>query len=188
MPTEITTWHLEMTREELRPARPCPEARIERAEIPCPELNRFFYSAVGGDLFWIDRLGWTYDQWMAWLDRPELETWIASVQGTPAGYVEIERQAEGSTEIVYFGLLPQFIGRGLGGALLSRAIERAWETGASRVWVHTCSLDGPAALPAYKARGFRLFKTETSSVDMPERPPGPWPGAGRARVTPPAAP
>lgn len=180
MPTQITTWHLEMTPADFRPARPCAEARIEQAEIPSPELNRFFYSAVGGDLFWIDRLGWTYGQWMAWLDRPEVETWIASIRGTPAGYVEIERQAEGSTEICYFGLLPQFIGRGLGGALLSRAIERAWETGASRVWVHTCSLDGPAALPAYQARGFRIFKTETSIVEMPERSPEPWPGAGRS--------
>lgn len=180
MPTQITTWHLEMTPADFRPARPCAEARIEQAEIPSPELNRFFYTAVGGDLFWVDRLSWTYGQWMAWLDRPEVETWIASIRGTPAGYVEIERQAEGSTEICYFGLLPQFIGRGLGGALLSRAIERAWETGASRVWVHTCSLDGPAALPAYQARGFRIFKTETSIVDMPERSPEPWPGAGRA--------
>lgn len=183
MQREITTWHLEMTDpRDLRPSRPRPELRIERAEIPCPELNRFFYSAVGGDLFWIDRLSWTWDQWMAWLDRPELETWIGSVSGTPAGYFEIERQAEGSTEIAYFGLLPQLVGRGLGGALLTAAVERAWEGGARRVWLHTCSLDHAAALPAYQARGFRLFKTETDLRDIPDSSPGPWPGAGREKT------
>ena len=77
---EITTWHLELTDpKDFRPSRPRPELRIERAEIPCPEVNRFFYAAVGGDLFWIDRLSWTYDRWMTWLDRPEVETWIGSV-------------------------------------------------------------------------------------------------------------
>jgi GNAT superfamily N-acetyltransferase len=80
-------------------------------------------------------------------------------------------------EIVYFGLLPRFIGRGLGGPLLSRAVERGFERGASRVWVHTCSLDHPRALAAYRARGFRLFRTETVEKEVPEESPGPWPGA-----------
>ena len=181
---EMTTWHLEIVdRRDVRPARPRPDLRIERAEIPCPELSHFLYTAVGGDHFWMDRLSWTWDRWMAWLDRPELATWIGSVSGTPAGYFELERQAEGDVEVAYFGLLPRFAGQGLGGALLSAAIERAWESGARRVWLHTCSLDHPAALPAYQARGFRLFKTETTVHDMPETSPGPWPGAGRASAT-----
>jgi GNAT superfamily N-acetyltransferase len=181
MPREITTWHLELTgRQDFRPARPCPDLRIERAEIPCPEVNRFFYAAVGGDLFWIDRLSWTYAEWMAWLNRPEVETWIGSVSGTPAGYFELERQAEGSAEIAYFGLLPRFVGHGLGGALLGAAVERAWELGSRRVWLHTCSLDHAAALPAYQARGFRIFRTETALLEIAETSPEPWPGAARA--------
>lgn len=181
MKREVTTWYLEMTRaEDLRPSRASiQDLRIEPARIPCPELNRFFYTAVGGDWLWIDRLGWTYGQWLAYLDRPELETWIASVSGTPAGYFELEKQPGGDVELVYFGLLPQFIGRGIGGVLLTAAIERAWQMGASRVWVHTCSLDGPAALPAYQARGFRIYKEETAEKDFPEETPGAWPGAGR---------
>jgi hypothetical protein len=67
--------------------------------------------------------------------------------------------------------------RAAGGVLLTAAVERAWEMGASRVWVHTCSLDAPAALPSYEARGFRRFKTETVEKDLPAEPPGPWPGA-----------
>ena len=85
--------------------------------------------------------------------------------------------AANPVEIAYFGLLPQFIGKGLGGWLLTRAIERGWELGASRVWVHTCSLDGPGALSNYQARGLTLFKTETAAQELAEQPPGPWPGA-----------
>lgn len=178
----VTIYSLEMTSpEELCPARPpAEEMEIRQARIPCPELNRFLYTAVGGDWFWIDRLVWTYDRWLAWLDRPELETWIGYVQGTPAGYFELERQpaeAGDSIEIAYFGLLPQFIGRGLGGALLTSAVRRAWEMGASRVWLHTCTLDGPASLANYQARGFRIFRTQTLVKDFPAEPPGPWPGA-----------
>lgn len=182
MRREITTWYLEMTDPaELRPPAvpPPPGLRIEQARIPSPELNRFLYTAVGGDLFWVDRLGWSYGRWREYLDRPELETWVAYLDGTPAGYFELEWQPEGAVELAYFGLLPQLTGRGLGGALLTRAVERAWERGARRVWLHTCDLDSPAALPAYRARGFRVVREETSVRDFPEQSPGPWPGAAR---------
>lgn len=185
MKREIEIYSLEMTSPaDLRPS-PVRAAgfRVERARIPTPELNRFFYTAVGGDWFWIDRLDWTYDQWLAWLDRPELETWIGYLEGTPAGYFELERQLGGEIELAYFGLLPGFLGRGIGGALLTAAIARAWEMGASRVWVHTCSLDAVAALRNYQARGFRLFKTETIEKEFPAETPGPWPEArGPARA------
>src|SRR4030095_12882653 len=139
----------------------------------------FLYTAVGGDWFWIDRLSWTYEQWLAWVDRPELETWIGSVEGTPAGYFELEKQAESNVELASFGLVRPVIGRGLGGALLTAAVERAWRMGATRVWLHTCSLDGPASLANYQARGFRIVKTERLMKDFPDETPGPWPGARR---------
>jgi GNAT superfamily N-acetyltransferase len=179
MRRQIEITYLEMTSPaDLRPARPpAVDFPIRRARVACPELNRFLYTAVGGDWFWIDRLSWSYDRWLAWLSRPEVETWIGYLEETPAGYFELERQAGGNVELSYFGLLPRFIGRGLGGALLTRAIERAWEVGAARVWVNTCDLDGPASLGNYQARGFRIFKTERLEKDFPAETPGPWPGA-----------
>ena len=71
---------------------------------------------------------------------------------------------EGGVEIAYFGLLPEFIGRGLGGALLTSAIDEAWRTSSSvsRVWVHTCTLDHPGALGNYQARGMVIYKEETT--------------------------
>jgi GNAT superfamily N-acetyltransferase len=118
---------------------------------------------------------------LAYLDRPELETWIAYVAGTPAGYFELERQSGGDVELAYFGLLPGFIGEGLGGRLLAAAITRAWEMGARRVWVHTCDLDHPRALTNYRARGFRIFRTEPKIEELPDEPLEPWPGARGAR-------
>lgn len=158
--SEITTYYLEMTDPaELRPARPAPKGfRLMQAEIPLPDFNRFLYTAVGGDWHWTDRLSWSRERWLAYLDRPELETWVGYVQGTPAGYFELEMQAGSAVEIAYFGLLPAFIGRGLGGVLLTAAIRRGWEMGARRVWVHTCTLDHPAALANYQARGLGIYK------------------------------
>jgi GNAT superfamily N-acetyltransferase len=161
MKRQIEIHHLEMTTpESLRPSPFPPDFEVRQACIPSPELNRFFYDAVGGDWHWTDRLVWTLDDWLSYLDRPELETWIGYDRGTPAGYFELERQLGPQVELKYFGLLPRFIGRGLGGALLTAAVERAWAMGASRVWLHTNTLDSPAALKNYEARGFRVFKTE----------------------------
>ncbi len=80
-------------------------------------------------------------------------------------------------ELVYFGLLPAFIGLGLGGALLTDVVQRAWAMGARRVWLHTCDLDHPRALANYQARGFRIFKVEEGEEQLPPRSPGPWRGA-----------
>ncbi|HXJ84616.1 MAG TPA: GNAT family N-acetyltransferase [Candidatus Methylomirabilis sp.] len=153
---------------------------LVRAEIPCPELNRFLYATVGARWWWYTRLPWNRARWLAYLDRPEVETWIAYVSGSPAGYFELEAQSEGNVEIAYFGLLPAFVGKGMGGELLTAAILRAWDMGAARVWVHTCDLDHPAALSNYQARGLRVFHVERAMEELPDAPLEPWPGADRA--------
>ena len=150
---------------------------LKRVELPCPELNRFLYASVGARWAWHQRLSWTYQQWLDFLDREAVGTWVAYVRGTPAGYFELERQDDGSVEIAYFGLMPQFIGQGMGGALLADAIDAAWAFGARRVWLHTCSLDHPSALANYQARGFRVFKTVEEHEELPDQPLEPWPGA-----------
>lgn len=176
---DVTIAYLEMTAPtDLEPKRSSrPDLVLARVDPPMPELNRFFYTAVGGDWYWIDRLPWTYRAWQEYLSRPGLETWVLSAAGVPAGYFELDAQPSGDTEIAYFGLLPRFIGGGLGAHLLTAAVERAWQQGARRVWLHTCTLDHPAALRHYQARGFRVYKTETKPETLPPTSPGPWPGA-----------
>lgn len=176
--TPVTTSYLEMLAPTaLRPrAAPRPDLAVVRVERPLPELNRFFYTAIGGACYWIDRLPWTYADWFTYLDRPELQTWLITEGGVPAGYFELEKQTD-DVEIVYFGLLPTFVENGVGGWALTQAVEKAWAFDARRVWVHTCDLDHPRALANYLARGFRLYKTETKMETLPANPPGPWPGA-----------
>lgn len=141
----------------LVPAGPRSPFDLRQVREPCPALSRFLYREVGGAWQWTERLSWDEEAWMRWLDRPQLETWLALVEGNPIGYSELEADGD-EVQIAYFGLLPQFIGRGYGGALLSRVIERAWAMGAGRLWVHTCSLDHPAALANYEKRGFRQYQ------------------------------
>ncbi|MFI5806418.1 GNAT family N-acetyltransferase [Streptomyces sp. NPDC051561] len=185
--TDVTIWSLEQTSpDDHTPVPPPPgdDLRIVRAEVPSPEFSRFLYTAVGGDIRWTDRLPWSYAQWRQVVERPGVETWVAYDRGTPAGYVELEAQGEGTVEIVYFGLIPAFRGRRIGGHLLSYGIQRAWDlserhSGAAptkRVWLHTCSKDGPHAMDNYLKRGFRLFDTKIEAEPEVANP-GPWPGA-----------
>jgi GNAT superfamily N-acetyltransferase len=90
----------------------------------------------------------------------DLTIQLLTSAGAPAGYFELKRHPDGSVEIAYLGLLPEFVGRGLGRYLLSAAACEAWAHRPLRVWLHTCSLDGAAALPNYLARGFRPYRTE----------------------------
>ncbi|CAM5652528.1 hypothetical protein SVIOM74S_07571 [Streptomyces violarus] len=147
--TEVTIWSLEQTSPaDLRPAAvPEGDLRIVRSEVVLPEFSRFLYTAVGGDIRWTDRLGMTYDEWQKSLERPGAETLVAYANGTPAGYVELDPQDGGVVEIMYFGLIPAFRGRRIGGHLLSYGVERAWDLAerwperppTERVWLHTCS-------------------------------------------------
>jgi len=185
---DVTTWSLEQTSPaDLTPAAAPADADalcVVRSEIPSPEFSRFLYTAVGGDVTWTDRLGWSYARWQEFLGRPGVETWVAYDRGTPAGFIELTGQDEGVVEISYFGLLAAFRGRGIGGRLLSHGTARAWDQAlrwpgrapTKRVWVHTCSKDGPYALDNYRRRGFRLFDTRTEQ-EPETAAPSPWPGA-----------
>jgi GNAT superfamily N-acetyltransferase len=153
---------------ERRPARSVTGLSVIRCRIPEPDLNHFFYTRVGRPWLWYGRLPWSRDDWSNWVCDPAVETYLALLDGTPAGYAEIHRQDEGNVELAYFGLLPSFIGRGLGGAFLARAVDLAWSGNTQRVWVHTCSLDHPAALNNYRARGFRLYREHSAPEDIPD--------------------
>jgi GNAT superfamily N-acetyltransferase len=128
------------------------------------KFNREMYFKVGEQWKWIDKRPWTEAQWKEWANDPSLRTFAAFSDEALIGYYELHRDTD-EVEIAYFGLLPGFIGRGLGGALLTSAIENAWAWAPrpSRVWVHTCSLDHPNAISNYQARGFKIYQVETLS-------------------------
>lgn len=154
--------YLEMRdRSALRPARVGdPDVTVEQVGAVTPDFWRYLYGEVGRRYHWVDRLGWSDDDILEYLGDPAVSLWVTMVAGQLAGYFELRREPDGAVEIVYFGLLDPFIGRGLGGHMLTEAVERAWDLGATRVWLHTNTLDHPAALPNYLKRGFAVFKTE----------------------------
>ncbi len=161
----VTVTYLQMfTPEEVRP-RPCPDPRfcVREATTKQWEFNRFLYMLVGSEWMWWDKLEWTAEQWKAYAEVDSLRTFAAYHEGSPAGYFELE-EAEGEIQIAYFGLSSRFIGRGLGGYLLTVALEEAWKRNPWRVWVHTCSRDHPSALINYQARGLQIYHQDEIEV------------------------
>ena len=143
-----------------------PAARfIRRDDISVDEYRRL-YRDVGGQWHWIDRNAWSDEHLATHLARSEIVVYECRVLDDVAGFFELERHGDGSVEISYFGLITSFMGRGLGKAMLSAAATEAWSLNANRVWLHTCTLDSPMALPNYKARGFVAFKSETYVVQL----------------------
>ena len=142
-----------------------PARIVRRAPCPVPEYRRL-YREVGEPWYWHDRLEWTDAELASHLESPSVAVWELLVGDESAGYFELQRHGDGSVEIVYFGLIPAFIGRGLGGMLLTRAVREAFAMGAARVWLHTCTLDSPNALPSYEARGFTAYRTQRLEVEL----------------------
>lgn len=192
---EVTTTRLEQSSPgELIPvSRRLPaHARIELVQDISPEFSKFLYQGVGSTLHWVDRLALNRAQWESLMRTAGTETHVLYVGGAPAGYVELVARLVAldpaelprtEVEIQYFGLLPAFLDQRLGGLLLTEGLKRAWDIDTrhegfapvSRVWVSTCSLDSPRALATYRARGFRIFHTETETL---------MPGDGRAGMWP----
>jgi len=166
----VTITYLEME----HPAMLC-AALVNRDDVtfeqvipPAAEVAARFYAAVGHGYYWIDRAEWSLDQWRDELRLPGCELWILRVDGEEAGYVQLTQPSPQTREILYLGLLPGFEGQGLGAHLLTRAVERAWAAGADRVLVNTCTLDHPAALNNYLARGFEAVRTRAEIRELPE--------------------
>lgn len=163
----VTRTYLEMRDQaRFRPAwTGVQDVRVDRV-LHCPvSFYRYLYSEVGRAYRWQDRLHMSDAEISTHLEDPSRTLWVMYVENAPAGYAEIRRESDGSAELAYFGLVPEYVGRGLGKHLLSVVVERIWEEGAGRIWLHTCTLDHPSALPNYIKRGFVPFRTEVYEVD-----------------------
>lgn len=164
--------------DQLRPAPPA-DVTLSRVFPAEPEFNSRMYRDVGGDWNWNDRLSWSDGRWSAYASDPAISTFRAHHGAEVAGFAELRMspasdQGDAATrdsahveiELVYFGLLPQFAGRGLGGLFLSEICRIAWTVpGVRRVWLHTCDDDSPAAIPNYLARGFVEYDRSDSGCE-----------------------
>jgi ribosomal protein S18 acetylase RimI-like enzyme len=171
---EETVTYLEMTAaEQLRPGR-SPPAPVELVKLDpaAASVLRRTYAQIAAPLAWQSRRSWSDAQWQQHLARPQVHAWIARVGEEIAGMVELEAQPGGDVEIVVFGLVPEFVGRGFGAHLLTVGTRLAWRlkpldgVRVRRVWLHTSSRDHPNAKSNYERRGFRPFRTERRQRDI----------------------
>ena len=151
--TIVTT--LEMrTRPPLRPM-PASPLRLTRWDAPAPDRYRTLFRRVGARWLWYSRLVMDDAALTAIIHDPAVEVFAAVDRaGVELGMLELDRRQTGACEIGYFALVPELAGKGLGRWLMAEALARAWTPGTRRVWLHTCTLDHPAALGFYRAQGF----------------------------------
>ncbi len=164
MPTvEVTRTYLRLKPLAALARAPLPDGVRLVQLAPCPVATyRQLYAAVGDPWHWHDRDAWPDEQLAAQLAKPQVAVWrLDDRDGGLLGYCELERHDDGTVEIVYFGLVPGAIGRGLGKGFLTAAVDAAAAMGAAHVWLHTCTLDHPAAKANYEARGFVAYRQET---------------------------
>jgi GNAT superfamily N-acetyltransferase len=131
---------------------------VIHAKKPTLAYYRFLYEAVGKAYRWYSRGKLSDAQLADILHNPLNEVHVLHVAGTPAGFAELDRRNPDDVELVQFGLMPDFIGQGLGKYFLQWTIDEVWSYSPKRFWLHTCSFDHPAALPTYLKAGFTVFK------------------------------
>lgn len=153
-------------------APPEPRAPLAGVAIEAlPDVSaadyRAFYRQVGEPWLWCERLTMADGDLAALLADARVEVRGLSVNGRFTGYSELDRRRPGEVEIVYFGLVPEAIGTGLGRFFLHRTLLEAWASQPRRVWLHTCTEDHPGALAFYEAAGFRRFRSETVEIEDP---------------------
>ena len=163
---ELITYYLEMLSPiQLKGKSEVADFNVKEVTIPQFEFNRFLYILVGKYWSWTDRLSWTDSQWKNYVTNPQLKTFAAYYKGTPAGYFELEQNKNGDIQIQLFGLSPVFIGKGMGGYFLTKAIEISWTIeNTQRIWLTTCSLDHPSALQNYLSRGMQVYKEVSNTL------------------------
>jgi GNAT superfamily N-acetyltransferase len=159
---EATVYYLEMLHPSQRTV-PAPRdgLTVLHSQAPSVRYYRFLYNAVGNDYHWLSRRKLSDHELSAILNDPRNEVHVLYVDGNPAGFAELDRRQPDNIELVQFGLMPEFIGQGLGKWFLQWTVDKAWSYQPKRLWLHTCTLDHPAALPTYTRAGFVQFKRET---------------------------
>lgn len=166
---DVVVTYLAMTEAPRRPPTPIPPGKLAllHAESPPVSFYRYLYDTVGEPWFWYERRKLADESLAAILQDPRVEIYVLYASGVPAGYSEIDRRAAPDAAIAYFGLVPHFIGRGLGAFLLNWTIDSAWRHRPRRLTVNTCTLDHPKALALYQRAGFVPERQEAIRIDDP---------------------
>lgn len=171
---DVTISYLEMTAPPKRaPVRaPVTSAplSLQRAVAPTVSFYRYLQHTVGDPWLWWERRAMPDETLAAIVQDEKVEFYVLWCGGVPAGFAELDfRGMPDVAELAYFGLLPDFIGRGLGPYLLDWAVDCAWNRDPTpgRLTVNTCTLDHPSALGGYQKAGFEIVDRVTKQVEDP---------------------
>lgn len=152
------------------PLRPAPPTPLELTHWPAPASDKYkaLFRRVGEPWLWFSRLVLPEEALRRILDDARVEVYAATDRaGIELGMLELDFRVEGTCELSYFGLVPELTGKGNGNWLMAQALGLAWRKGVDRVWVHTCTLDHPAALGFYRRHGFVPYKRTVESFADP---------------------
>jgi GNAT superfamily N-acetyltransferase len=159
--------HLEMTERPALPDDPEGAWTLRRVENPGLDWFRDLYRRIGEEWLWSSRLQMTDAQLAAKICAPLVEIYVLVLDGRDEGLLELDFGNAGECEVRLFGVTAKLIGGGAGRWLMNRALELIWSRPVTRVWLHTCSLDHPAALAFYRRAGFRPFRRQIEIDDDP---------------------
>ncbi len=166
----VTTNYLEMNSESQFVRKTESDRLINVKEIKNDNyINFMLFTGVGLPWKWYSRMSWSPEKWTEYFSNHKCRTYLGFAGKNVIGYFELEYQDDDNVELKFFGLFPQFTGRGFGGLFLSEAIATAWKTGANRIWLHSCSNDHPNSIKNYLARGFNLYKVEEDYEEVPDK-------------------
>jgi GNAT superfamily N-acetyltransferase len=142
------------------PAQELPPSTLQLSPVADPTADRYraLFRKVGAPWLWFSRLVMPDEQLEAIIRHPEVELFEVAAVEAVVGMLELDFREPGQCELAFIGLVPELSGKGHGKWLLGEAVRRAWRDGVKRVHVHTCSLDHPAALPAYIRAGFSPYR------------------------------
>jgi GNAT superfamily N-acetyltransferase len=158
---------LEM-RESPRAVVPPSPLSLRRIEYPRPDDYRELFRKVGARWLWFSRLVMDDAALAAIIQHPAVELFtVVDEGGSEVGMLELDYREPGECELSFVGLVPDLSGQGHGRWLLAEANSRAWREGVSRVHVHTCTLDHPAALSAYRRAGFVPYRRSVERFPDP---------------------
>jgi GNAT superfamily N-acetyltransferase len=173
--------HLEMTeRADLLRER-AGALTLRKVETPGLDWFRDLYRRVGEKWLWLSRAGMPDAERLAIIQSPLVGVYALAQDGHDEGLVELDFRVPGQCEIVSFGVTAKLIGSGAGSWMMNRTLELAWSPQVTRVWLHTCTLDHPAALAFYQRAGFRPFRRQIE-IDNDPRLDGAAPRTATAHV------
>lgn len=163
---DVTIYYLQMLAPPAKaPTPPRPGLSVLHTKNPTLRYYRFLYHSVGKEYHWYTRGSMPDAELAASLNHPAHEVQVLHVDGVPAGFAELDCRTS-EFELMQFGLMPEFVGQGLGKHFLDWTIAHVWGKKPKRFWLHTCSLDHPRALPNYLAAGFEQYKQEVIQREL----------------------